>query len=166
MRRFVQAFSAAELPAALTPAVVDALHRATERYNIAVRKPAAVILARGEGLCVEEFDWGLVPGWSKLPETKYTTMTARLERAPTSRIFRRPWEQRRCVVPMNGYYKWNRATQPPQPYFIQAQSGAVLFAAGLWDHWHRDEPELYSFALITHPNRAIPPPLVKSASSS
>lgn len=160
MRRFVQAFSAAELPAALTPAVVDALHRATERYNIAVRKPAAVILDRGEGLCVEEFDWGLVPGWSKLPETKYTTMTARLERAPTSRIFRRPWEQRRCVVPMNGYYKWNRATQPPQPYFIQAQSGAVLFAAGLWDHWHRDEPELYSFALITHPNRAIPPPLV------
>jgi putative SOS response-associated peptidase YedK len=160
MRRFVQAFSMAEFPSALAPGVADALHRVPERYNIAVRKPAAVILDRGEGWCVEDFDWGLVPSWSKLPETKYTTMTARLERAPTSRIFRRPWERRRCVVPMNGYYKWSRATQPPQPYFIQAQSGDVLFAAGLWEHWHRDEPELYSFALLTHANHAIPPPLV------
>jgi putative SOS response-associated peptidase YedK len=160
MRRFVQAFSVAEFPSALTPAVADALRRAPERYNIAVRKPAAVVLDRGEGLCVEDFDWGLVPSWSKLPETKYTTMTARLERAPTSRIFRRPWERRRCVVPMNGYYKWNRKTQPAQPYFIQAQSGAVLFAAGLWDHWHRHDPQLYSFALLTHANDAIPPPLV------
>jgi putative SOS response-associated peptidase YedK len=165
MRRFVQAFGVAEFPATLPPAVVAALHAVPERYNIAVRKPAAAILARGdgqggEGLCVEDFDWGLVPSWSERPETKYTTMTSRLERAATSRIFRRPWERRRCVVPMNGYYKWNRAAQPPQPYFIQAQSGAVLFAAGLWDRWYRGEPELYSFALLTHANDAIPPPLV------
>jgi putative SOS response-associated peptidase YedK len=95
-----------------------------------------------------------------LPETKYTTVTARLERAPRSRVFRRPWEQRRCVVPMNGYYKWDRTARPPQPYFIQAQSGAMLFAAGLWDHWHKDVPELHSFAILTHANPAIPPPLV------
>ncbi len=93
------------------------------------------MLDRGQGLDVEEFDWGLVPSWSGLPETKYTTMTARLERAPRSRIFRRPWEQRRCVVPANGYFKWERAVRPPQPWFIQAQSGAVLFGAGLWDRW-------------------------------
>ena len=160
MRRFVQAFGAAEFPATLAPVVASALHAVPERYNVAVRKPAAVVFDRGDGLCVEDFDWGLVPSWSKLPETRYTTMTSRLERAPTSRIFRRPWERRRCVVPMNGYYKWNRAAQPPQPYFIQAQSGAVLFAAGLWDHWHREEPELYSFALLTHANPAIPAPLV------
>ena len=160
MRRFVQAFGAAEFPAALTPAVIASLHGVPERYNVALRKPAAVVFDGGEGLCVEDFDWGLVPSWSKLPETRYATMTARLERAPTSRIFRRPWEQRRCVVPMNGYYKWSRATRPPQPHFIQAQSGDVLFAAGLWEHWHRDEPGLYSFALLTHANPAIPPPLV------
>jgi putative SOS response-associated peptidase YedK len=95
-----------------------------------------------------------------LPETKYTTMTARLDRAPRSRLFRRPWEHRRCAVPMNGYYKWDRTATPPQPYFIQAQSGAVLFAAGLWDHWHKDAPGLLSFTILTHANPAIPPPLV------
>ncbi len=160
MRRFVQAFTAETIPVGLSPAVTAALAMAPARYNIAVRKPAAVILDRGAGPSVEDFDWGLVPSWSALPETKYTTMTARLERAARSRIFRRPWEQRRCVVPMNGYYKWDRTADPPRPYFIQSQAGEVLFAAGLWDHWHKAEPELYSFAVLTHANSAIPPPLV------
>ena len=160
MRRFVQAFSAADIPAAFGQQVAAALAAAPARYNIAVRKPAAVMFERDGSIRVEDFDWGLVPAWSKLPETKYTTVTARLERAPKSRIFRRPWENRRCVVPMNGYYKWDRTAQPPQPYFIQAQAGGLLFAAGLWDHWHRDEPELYSFAILTNANPAIPSPLV------
>lgn len=160
MRRFVQAFTADTIPAGLPPGVRAALAAAPARYNIAVRKPAVVIFDRGAGLCVEDFDWGLVPGWSSLPETKYTTMTARLERAARSRIFRRPWEQRRCVVPMNGYYKWDRTANPPRPYFIQSQSGDVLFAAGLWDLWHKAEPALYSFAVLTHANPAIPAPLV------
>lgn len=160
MRRFVQTFAAEALSAALAPAVASALCAMPDRYNIAVRKPAAVIFDRGDGLRVEEFAWGLVPRWSKLPETKYTTVTARLDRAPRSRIFRRPWESQRCVVPMNGYYKWDRSATPPQPYFIQARSGDVLFAAGLWDHWEKDPPGLHSFAVLTHANPAIPPPLV------
>jgi putative SOS response-associated peptidase YedK len=160
MRRFVQSFAGDAIPRGLPREVVDALLTFPERYNIAVRKPAAVLFDRGDGLTVEEFDWGLVPSWSKLPETKYTTVTARVDRAPRSRIFKRPWEQRRCVVPMNGYYKWDRRASPPQPYFIQAQSGALLFAAGLWDLWHRDEPHLHSFAILTRENAAIPPPLV------
>jgi len=161
MRRFVQSFSAEALPGDLPRAVIDALCASPDRFNIAVRKPAAVLFDRGEGLAVEDFDWGLIPSWSKLPETKYTTVTARLAHAPTSRIFKRPWETRRCVVPMNGYYKWDRTAKPPQPYFIQAQSGRVLFAAGLWDFWHREEPHVYSFAILTSSNPAIPAPLTQ-----
>lgn len=160
MRRFVQSFSAESLPPEVPREVAQALPACQDRYNIAVRKPAAVIIDRGEGLVVEDFDWGLIPSWSKLPETKYTTVTARLERAPRSRIFKRPWEKRRCVVPLNGYYKWDRAVSPPLPYFIQSQRGEVLFAAGLWDFWHREEPYVYSFAVLTARNAAIPAPLV------
>lgn len=160
MRRFVQAFVPGSLPDALPPEVAAALARSPERYNIAVRKPAAVIFDRGDSVCVEDFDWGLVPSWSKQPETKYTTVTARLERAPTSRIYRRAWECRRCVVPMTGYYKWDRTAKPAWPYFIQSQSGDVLFAAGLWDRWPSDAPQHYTFTVLTAANAAIPPPLV------
>lgn len=160
MRRFAQAFLPEGLPASLGAGLATALADAPERYNIAVRKPAAVILDRGDGLVVEDFAWGLVPSWSKLPETKYTTVTARLERAPRSRIYRRAWETRRCVVPMTGYYKWDRATKPARPYFIQSRTGEALFAAGLWDRWPADAPELHTFSVLTAPNEAIPPPLV------
>jgi putative SOS response-associated peptidase YedK len=160
MRRFAQAFLPEAMPAALDADIASTLARAPERYNVAVRKPAAVILDRGDGRVVEDFDWGLVPSWSRLPETKYTTVTARLDRAPTSRIYRRPWESRRCVVPMTGYYKWDRSVRPARPYFIQARDGLVLFAAGLWDRWPADAPTLHTFSVLTAPNDAIPAPLV------
>lgn len=160
MRRFAQAFLPEAMPAALDARIADALVHSPERYNVAVRKPAAVILDRGAGPVVEDFDWGLVPSWSKLPETKYTTVTARLDRAPTSRIYRRAWESRRCVVPMTGYFKWDRGSKPARPYFIQSRDGCALFAAGLWDRWPADAPELHTFTVLTAPNDAIPPPLV------
>jgi putative SOS response-associated peptidase YedK len=160
MRRFVQAFAPESLPQVLPPTVAAALAASPERYNIAVRKPAAVIFDRGDGLAVEDFDWGLVPSWSKQPETKYTTVTARLDRAPESRIYRRAWASRRCAVPMTGYYKWDRTTKPARPYFIQPSSGEALFAAGLWDRWPADAPEHYTFTVLTSANAAIPPPLV------
>lgn len=160
MRRFVQAFLPEGLPRGLDASAAAALAEAPERYNIASRGSARVLFDRGDGLRVEDFEWGLVPSWSRQPETPYTTVTARLERAARSRVFSRAWEKRRCVVPMSGYYKWDRATRPPRPYFIQAASGDALFAAGLWDRWPADTPEKHSFAILTHENRAIPAPLV------
>ena len=80
--------------------------------------------------------------------------------APRSRIFRGPWEKRRCVIPMNGYYKWDRSAKPAVPYFIQARDGRALFAAGLWERWEQGDVSLLSFAVLTHPNPAIPAPLV------
>ena len=63
---------------------------------------------------------------------------------------------------MTGYYKWDRTTRPPMPYFVQAANGQVLCAAGLWEHWEPEdagEAPFDSFAILTHPNPAIPAPL-------
>jgi len=163
LRRFVQAFSSRDvLPASMPIALATALLALPDRYNIAGRTPAAVLWhdAGVPGVQVGESVWGLVPKWSKTPHTRYTTVTARLQRAPRSRIFRGPWERQRCVVPMNGYYKWDRSVKPAVPYFIQAQDGRALFAAGLWETWDKGDAPLHTFALLTHPNPAIPAPLV------
>ena len=160
MRRFAQAFLPEAMPPGLPAGVADALASAPERYNIGVRKPAAIILDRGTGPEVLDAQWGLIPSWSRQPETKYTTVTARLDRASASRIYRSAWEKRRCAVPMTGYYKWDRTSKPATPYFIQSRTGELLFAAGLWDRWPADAPELLSFTVLTMPNDAIPAPLV------
>ena len=161
MRRFVQAFSAADFPEVLPTAVGEELSRLPARYNISIGQTAGVLFVREQNWKIAGMSWGLVPSWETEFSTRYSTQTSRLERAPRSRLFRSSWSSRRCVVPMNGYYKWDRESSPRQPYFIQAASGEVLFAAALWSMWG-DEPGggRLSFSILTHPNGAIPSPLV------
>lgn len=159
MRRFVQAIADESVPDVLSWDVATALADAPPRYNIASDGDALVLRMQDGEVVVDTLRWGLVPRWSKLPETAYSTITARLKRAPTSRIYARPWASQRCVVPMNGYYKWDRSGDRPVPHFIQARSGGLLFAAGLWDLWERELPPLASFAMLTMENPAIPAPL-------
>jgi putative SOS response-associated peptidase YedK len=175
MRRCVQALSSGSgLPPSLPAGVRTALMELPDRYNISVRQLAGVMLAIDGLWHVGQFVWGLIPSWEKEPATKYSTQTARLERAPKSRMYRRAWAARRCLLPITGYYKWDRESTPRRPYFIQAADGGVLFAAGLWERWEgaREEadgdahdgeepaPEaVYSFTVLTHPCAAIPAPL-------
>jgi putative SOS response-associated peptidase YedK len=136
MRRFVQALSSgAGLPSTLPSGVRSALAQLPDRYNISVRQLAGVMLAIDDLWHVGQLLWGLIPSWELEPATRYSTQAARLERAPRSRMYRRAWASRRCLVPMSGYYKWDRAGTPRQPYFVQAADGGVLFAAGLWERW-------------------------------
>lgn len=161
MRRFVQAISAASvLPKGLPDALVRALLDAPDRYNIGKGQPATVLWSSSEGTRASEMVWGLVPRWSKEPATPYTTVTARLDRAASSRIFSQAWQQRPCVVAMSGYYKWDRQRRPPWPRFLLQSNGQALLAAGLWERWQGEEQApMDSFALLTAPNPAIPAPL-------
>jgi len=161
MRRFVQSFSSGDgFPAGFPPALLQALEVAPERYNIAVRKPASVIVLEEGGPAIKELQWGLIPRWCKTPDTPYTTVTARLERAAGSRLFKQAWERRHCVVPLNGYYKWDRNAKPAAPYFVQAGDGRILMMAGIWECWEKGDTPLCTFSILTHPNPAIPAPLV------
>ena len=159
MRRFVQALSE---PGAGWPARVgETLAQLPAHYNLSKGSFAGVVLVQAGRWLVGSMSWGLVPSWEPAPSTHYSTQTARLERAPRSRLYRRAWAQRRCVVPMNGYYKWDRESRPRQPYFIQAAGGEVLVAAGLWSLWGEEAgTPFWSFALLTRENPAIPAPLV------
>lgn len=156
MRRFVQSLSAMAPGNGVPDAVRQALLALPDRFNIGSGGDAGVIRRVDGDWQIAEMRWGLVPSWERQASTAYSTLTARLDRAPDSRMYRRAWQQRRCVVPMNGYYKWDRQSSPRRPYFIQRQDGDILFALGLWSRWGE---ELDSFALLTFPNRAIPSPL-------
>lgn len=161
MRRFVQAFpDAAAFSPALPDAVRSALADAPPHYNIGKGDEATVLFIAEAHWKVAAMRWGLVPSWEPEASTRYSTQTARLAHAPRSRLYRRSWATRRCVVPINGYYKWDRESKPRQPWFIQATSGELLFAAGLWSLWGDPAGEnLLSFSLLTHESTAIPAPL-------
>lgn len=50
--------------------LASALLALPDRYNIGARQPAAVVYLDDDALQVGEFVWGLVPKWSKEPQTR------------------------------------------------------------------------------------------------
>lgn len=159
MRRFVQALSGFDDFPGLPVGIAARLRAAPDRYNVAAAGTATLLFVAHDVWHVADMAWGLVPKWEPELVTKYSTQTARLERAPASRLYRRAWSQRRAVLPLTGYYKWQRQAKPYWPWFIQPVDGQPLYAAALWERWEGDAGVLDSFAVLTFPNPAIPPPL-------
>ena len=44
-------------------------------------------------------------------------------------------KRRRCLIPADGFYEWQRAGERKRPFYVRAKSGAPLAFAGLWETW-------------------------------
>eukprot|EP00929_Paragymnodinium_shiwhaense_P044116 TRINITY_DN22631_c0_g1_i1.p1 TRINITY_DN22631_c0_g1~~TRINITY_DN22631_c0_g1_i1.p1 ORF type:complete len:388 (+),score=58.02 TRINITY_DN22631_c0_g1_i1:111-1274(+) len=65
--------------------------------------------------------WGLVPSFAKEAESwSGKTFNARVEGLPTSGVWKRLIERRRCVVLFDGFYEWKTtSSKQKQPFFIR-----------------------------------------------
>jgi putative SOS response-associated peptidase YedK len=105
--------------------------------------------------------WGLVPFWSKDAKLTYSTINAKAETVATSPIFREALKRRRCLVPADGFYEWQKLdAKTRQPYAIGLSDGSPLAFAGLWERWTdkaTNEPlETYTI-ITTEPNELTAP---------
>ena len=97
--------------------------------------------------------WGLVPSWSKDMSGGARMINARVESAAQKPAFRRALKARRCLLPADGWYEWQRGPEHKQPYFTHYRDGSSIALAGLWEYWKpKDDPEaegLVTCAVIT-----------------
>ena len=91
--------------------------------------------------------WGLVPSWAKDPSIGSKLINARCETLGEKPAFRKALKSRRCIVPISGFYEWQRQGRGKQPYFVTSADGKPLTLAGLWEEWNG----LLSFTVITVP---------------
>ena len=94
--------------------------------------------------------WWLTPYWSRTPKPKYATFNARAETITEASSFREPFRRRRCLVPVCGYYEWQKGGGRRIPYYVRPRTGGMLLA-GVWDRWRsRDRTQaITSFAIVT-----------------
>jgi len=130
------------------------------RYNVAPTQDAAVVRERPDGdRVVQLLRWGLIPRWAKDPAIGNRLINARAETAAEKPAFKTPFQRHRCLVPVGGFYEWQKTGKAKQPYFIRRSDGRPLLLAGLWDRWEGEaDGPVDSFTILTtEPNELVAP---------
>jgi putative SOS response-associated peptidase YedK len=122
-------------------------------YNITPESLHPVIVGCHPS-AVSLMKWGLIPYWAKDPKIGYTTINARAEGIQNKPSFRRPLRSQRCLVPIDGFYEWQKTTvagrQTKVPHFIHLKDGETFALAGLYDVWRDAEGrEIPTFTIVT-----------------
>jgi putative SOS response-associated peptidase YedK len=101
--------------------------------------------------------WGLVPFWAKDAKIGYTTINARSEEAPAKPMYREAFKKRRCLIPADAFYEWNRIDAKTKHPYAFAMTGDKPYAlAGLWESWQPKEGEpLTTFTILTTDPNAL-----------
>jgi putative SOS response-associated peptidase YedK len=73
--------------------------------------------------------------WAKDPSVSVQMINARSETAATKPAFRDPLTTRRCLIPADGFYEWQRRGKAKQPYCFEVNDGELFAFAGLCDRW-------------------------------
>ena len=124
-------------------------------YNVSPGRKEADVLAiirgerRNEGRLMY---WPLIPSHEKSMKLSYSTMNAKVERLRESRTYQRLLQNRRCVIPVDGFYEFAGEKGSKIPWFVYLKSKEPFSLAGLWDTWKKpDGGILDSFTIITLP---------------
>jgi putative SOS response-associated peptidase YedK len=105
--------------------------------------------------------WGLVPFWAKDAKIGLRTINAKAETITTAPAFREAIKYRRCLVPADAFYEWQRVTgKVKQPFAIAMRDRQPYAFAGLWERWKEPKAgtDLLTFTVITtDPNEVVQP---------
>lgn len=120
-------------------------------WNAAPSQTLPVIVEDDGRAGVRGMTWGLIPKWTKPGERpKVTPINARSETIAEKPMFRSLVKYRRCLVPANGFYEWQRTPGGKQPFFIEPANGQLMLFAGVFDEAKAvGGDSIESFSIIT-----------------
>jgi putative SOS response-associated peptidase YedK len=135
-----------------------------QRYNAAPTQDLPIVLRDAESgeRRLEALRWGLVPFWAKDAKIAYSTINAMAETVATKPAFRDAFKSRRCLVPADGFYEWQKLdAKTKQPYRIVMAEGSPMAFAGLWERWKdpASGETVRSFTIITTAPNALCAPI-------
>ena len=158
--RFVQQH-AIDIPARFGASVPAATQlELTPRYNVAPTQQIPVVVEPGKGeRRVEPARWGLTPRFGKQGNKALVLFNARVETLPEKASFRRLLPHRRCLVPADGFYEWEKVGGAKLPWLYRLKGAEPFAFAGLYDVWTEpDGREVTGCTILTTaPNELVLP---------
>ena len=124
--------------------------RLQPRYNGAPTQDfAACRLDAAGNRVAAKLRWGLVPSWAPNVGMGARLINARAETVRGKPAYAAAFRSRRCLIPANGWFEWQRTGRGKQPYFLALADGSPLSFAALWERRDGDGEAIESFAVIT-----------------
>ncbi len=132
-------------------------------YNAAPTQDLAVVRYNPatKARSLDLLRWGLVPLWAKDLSFGARCINARAESITRTPAFRDAFERRRCLVPADAFYEWQKRGGKTQPYAVVPTEDSLFAFAGLWERWRNpaDGSILRSFTIVTGQPNALCEPI-------
>jgi putative SOS response-associated peptidase YedK len=88
--------------------------------------------------------------WAKDIKVGFANINAKAEGIESKPAFRKAFERRRCLVPVDNFYEWRKTATGKQPYALALADRGMMALAGLWENWQSPAGEwVRSFAIVT-----------------
>jgi putative SOS response-associated peptidase YedK len=137
--------------------VVDDETQIPPRFNIAPSQDVPVIIEKEQTRHLKFMRWGLVPFWADDPKIGFKMINARSDKVAISGAFKHSLKRRRCLIPADGFYEWEKRGREKIPHLFRIKGGELFAFAGLWDRWEMkeninsniDKVVLHTFTIIT-----------------
>jgi putative SOS response-associated peptidase YedK len=119
-------------------------------YNVCPTNRIAAVRAGEAGRRLVAMRWGFVPHWYKAANDGPMLINARADTIAEKPAFREACRERRCLIPVTGFYEWFRENpKEPLPWFIHRADGAPLVLAGIWQDWRQGDEQMSTCAVVT-----------------
>jgi len=128
---------------------LDAVPDLTPRWNVSPGGDIATVLPGdgSRGNVVQLMLWGLAPAWLAGRPGGTQLINARSETVAEKPAFREAFRHRRCLIPVDGFYEWQKREGGSQPFLFRRRDGRPFVLAGLWEP--REQPGGRVFASCT-----------------
>ncbi len=124
----------------------------TPHYNGAPGQDfVAVRNQRGERV-LAELRWGYIPSWASNKRGAKRLINARCETVGQKPSFRSAFRERRCVIPVNGWFEWRPENGGKQPYWLRPEGTDIFSLAGIWEPGSGTPGSIGTFVILTRPS--------------
>ena len=119
-------------------------------YNICPSDNIHAIISQNKNRTLRQMRWGFIPKWYKKINYGPLLINARSETITEKPAFKEACKTRRCLIPSDGFYEWQRIKgQKPIPYRVTLSNGEPLVMAGIWQDWEFNGERTTSCAIVT-----------------
>jgi len=121
-------------------------------YNICPTENVSVLVSNFENRRLRKMRWGFIPHWYKSITDGPLLFNARAETLAAKPAFRDACRYRRCLIPADGFYEWQKIKgSKSKPFYIKRSDRQPMIFAGIWQLWGNQENRISTCTIITVP---------------